>query len=101
MRFCRKNGKEKDSEPFQIFENHIFQEYTYKKITPCDICSQVLRGAYTLYSSFYWIQSWKLIHPICVERDWFQNEHVVSIPILIWLQIKQLWPSWISTPYAE
>ncbi|XP_071442733.1 uncharacterized protein Stacl isoform X4 [Hetaerina americana] len=23
---------------------HQFQEYTYKKITPCDICSQVLRG---------------------------------------------------------
>ncbi|OXA50232.1 hypothetical protein Fcan01_15232 [Folsomia candida] len=40
----KKNGKEKDSkEPFQIFENHIFQEYTYKKITPCDICSQILR----------------------------------------------------------
>ena len=28
-----------------IAENaHIFQEYTYKKITPCDICSQILRG---------------------------------------------------------
>lgn len=41
----RKNAKEKDNkEPFQIFENHIFQEYTYKKITPCDICSQILRG---------------------------------------------------------
>ncbi|CAG7691245.1 unnamed protein product [Allacma fusca] len=44
----KKNGKEKDKqasgEAFQIFENHIFQEYTYKKITPCDICSQVLRG---------------------------------------------------------
>ncbi|XP_015374181.1 PREDICTED: SH3 and cysteine-rich domain-containing protein 2-like isoform X7 [Diuraphis noxia] len=23
---------------------HQFQEYTYKKITPCDFCSQVLRG---------------------------------------------------------
>jgi len=23
---------------------HIFQEYTYKKITPCDVCSQILRG---------------------------------------------------------
>ncbi|XP_066244797.1 guanine nucleotide exchange factor VAV2 isoform X9 [Euwallacea similis] len=23
---------------------HNFQEYTYKKITPCDICSQILRG---------------------------------------------------------
>nr|XP_018898584.1 PREDICTED: uncharacterized protein LOC109031500 isoform X3 [Bemisia tabaci] len=23
---------------------HQFQEYTYKKITPCDVCSQVLRG---------------------------------------------------------
>jgi hypothetical protein len=29
----------------QIMENsHIFQEYTYKKITPCDVCSQILRG---------------------------------------------------------
>jgi len=29
----------------QIIENsHIFQEYTYKKITPCDVCSQILRG---------------------------------------------------------
>jgi len=28
-----------------IMENsHIFQEYTYKKITPCDVCSQILRG---------------------------------------------------------
>ncbi|XP_044736642.1 uncharacterized protein LOC123298621 [Chrysoperla carnea] len=25
-------------------EAHTFQEYTYKKITPCDVCSQVLRG---------------------------------------------------------
>lgn len=25
-------------------QRHIFQENTYKKITPCDVCSQVLRG---------------------------------------------------------
>jgi len=25
---------------------HQFQEYTYKKITPCDFCSQVLRGKF-------------------------------------------------------
>ena len=25
-------------------DQHVFQEYTYKKITPCDICSQILRG---------------------------------------------------------
>jgi hypothetical protein len=25
-------------------ENHNLQEYTYKKITPCDVCGQVLRG---------------------------------------------------------
>uniref|UniRef100_A0A336K301 CSON012985 protein n=1 Tax=Culicoides sonorensis TaxID=179676 RepID=A0A336K301_CULSO len=25
-------------------DNHNLQEYTYKKITPCDVCSQVLRG---------------------------------------------------------
>jgi len=31
--------------PPSIVENsHVFQEYTYKKITPCDVCSQVLRG---------------------------------------------------------
>ena len=23
---------------------HLFIEYTYKKITPCNLCSQVLRG---------------------------------------------------------
>ena len=28
-----------------IIENcHVFLENTYKKITPCDVCSQVLRG---------------------------------------------------------
>ena len=31
-----------------IIENcHVFLENTYKKITPCDICSQVLRGKMT------------------------------------------------------
>ena len=29
---------------------HVFQEYTYKKITPCDICSQILRGKYQYQS---------------------------------------------------
>ena len=29
--------------PPPILENsHVFQEYTYKKITPCDVCSQML-----------------------------------------------------------
>ena len=23
---------------------HVFQEYTYKKITPCDVCREILRG---------------------------------------------------------
>ena len=32
---------------------HIFQEYTYKKITPCDICSQILRGRYNGYIHYY------------------------------------------------
>ena len=33
---------------------HIFQEYTYKKITPCDICSQILRGKLnkTIYNAY-------------------------------------------------
>jgi hypothetical protein len=46
---CRKNGKDREG-PFPPGSldtaAHTFQEYTYKKITPCDICSQVLRGAY-------------------------------------------------------
>lgn len=29
-------------------DNHNLQEYTYKKITPCDICGQVLRGKCTV-----------------------------------------------------
>ena len=24
--------------------HYHFKEYTYKKITPCDVCSQILRG---------------------------------------------------------
>jgi len=40
-----KNGVPPGISPPQILENsHIFQEYTYKKITPCDVCSQILRG---------------------------------------------------------
>jgi hypothetical protein len=40
-----KNGKDIETTPPAVIENsHIFQEYTYKKITPCDICSQILRG---------------------------------------------------------
>ncbi|XP_021916458.1 SH3 and cysteine-rich domain-containing protein isoform X4 [Zootermopsis nevadensis] len=44
----RKNGKDREG-VFQAGGSldpaaHTFQEYTYKKITPCDICSQVLRG---------------------------------------------------------
>jgi len=46
---CRKNGKDREG-AFQAgsleASTHTFQEYTYKKITPCDGCSQVLRGAY-------------------------------------------------------
>lgn len=31
--------------PPPVLENsHQFQEYTYKNITPCDVCSQVMRG---------------------------------------------------------
>jgi len=30
---------------FNFYENqHVFQEYTYKKITPCDVCGEILRG---------------------------------------------------------
>ena len=44
--FCRlsKNGKDETGTPPVIEAAHIFQEYTYKKITPCDICSQILQG---------------------------------------------------------
>jgi hypothetical protein len=47
---CRKNGKDREG-AFQVAgldtTAHMFQEYTYKKITPCDVCLQVLRGAFT------------------------------------------------------
>nr|XP_024218743.1 uncharacterized protein LOC106690369 isoform X5 [Halyomorpha halys] len=38
----RRNGKELNM--ISGDSAHQFQEYTYKKITPCDVCSQVLRG---------------------------------------------------------
>ncbi|XP_031355896.1 SH3 and cysteine-rich domain-containing protein 2-like isoform X11 [Photinus pyralis] len=41
----RKNGSASNREvPRSDPDAHVFQEYTYKKITPCDICSQILRG---------------------------------------------------------
>nr|CAD7416339.1 unnamed protein product [Timema poppensis] len=42
----RKNGKETTTLQAANADPsvHAFQEYTYKKITPCDVCSQVLRG---------------------------------------------------------
>ncbi|CAG5040382.1 unnamed protein product [Parnassius apollo] len=41
----RRNGAARDAmRSGGESEAHNFQEYTYKKITPCDICSQVLRG---------------------------------------------------------
>lgn len=43
--FCRRNGAARDAmRAGGDSEAHNFQEYTYKKITPCDVCSQVLRG---------------------------------------------------------
>ncbi|XP_052738436.1 uncharacterized protein LOC112043704 isoform X3 [Bicyclus anynana] len=38
----RRNGTARDLRGDS--DAHNFQEYTYKKITPCDVCSQVLRG---------------------------------------------------------
>ncbi|RWS09061.1 uncharacterized protein B4U79_00209, partial [Dinothrombium tinctorium] len=39
-----KSGQDNASR-FNIYEGqHLFQEYTYKKITPCDVCREILRG---------------------------------------------------------
>ncbi|XP_055687718.1 uncharacterized protein LOC129792563 isoform X10 [Lutzomyia longipalpis] len=42
----RKNGAAATAERVRVGDGdtHNLQEYTYKKITPCDVCSQVLRG---------------------------------------------------------
>ncbi|XP_045516140.1 uncharacterized protein LOC123709075 isoform X5 [Pieris brassicae] len=40
----KRNGASRDAMRGVDSEAHNFQEYTYKKITPCDVCSQVLRG---------------------------------------------------------
>ncbi|KAF5281601.1 hypothetical protein FQR65_LT02921 [Abscondita terminalis] len=41
----RKNGSTTNRDiPRGDPDCHTFQEYTYKKITPCDVCSQILRG---------------------------------------------------------
>ncbi|XP_046668622.1 uncharacterized protein LOC124359657 isoform X11 [Homalodisca vitripennis] len=40
----RKNGRDSGLNLGVESTVHQFQEYTYKKITPCDVCSQVLRG---------------------------------------------------------
>lgn len=44
--FLRKNGSATTKDlPRTDPDAHNFQEYTYKKITPCDVCSQILRGS--------------------------------------------------------
>ncbi|XP_042220761.1 SH3 and cysteine-rich domain-containing protein 3-like isoform X16 [Homarus americanus] len=44
-RYFRKNAREKEKDAAAMFESaHIFQEYTYKKLTACDVCHQILRG---------------------------------------------------------
>ncbi|CRL05816.1 CLUMA_CG018842, isoform A [Clunio marinus] len=40
----KKNGNATANSQIRIDSEHNLQEYTYKKITPCDVCSQVLRG---------------------------------------------------------
>ncbi|KAF5303390.1 hypothetical protein FQA39_LY09981 [Lamprigera yunnana] len=41
----KKNGSAANRDiPRNDADAHNFQEYTYKKITPCDVCSQILRG---------------------------------------------------------
>ncbi|XP_046668557.1 uncharacterized protein LOC124359657 isoform X3 [Homalodisca vitripennis] len=40
----KKNGRDSGLNLGVESTVHQFQEYTYKKITPCDVCSQVLRG---------------------------------------------------------
>uniref|UniRef100_A0A1I8PL17 Stac-like n=1 Tax=Stomoxys calcitrans TaxID=35570 RepID=A0A1I8PL17_STOCA len=42
----RRNGAGGSSQPLRPNEDgsHHLQEYTYKKITACDVCSQILRG---------------------------------------------------------
>lgn len=47
----RRNGAARDAMRGADSEAHNFQEYTYKKITPCDVCSQVLRGKGILIAS--------------------------------------------------
>lgn len=42
----RRNGQSASAGRVYESEHHNLQEYTYKKITPCDVCSQVLRGKY-------------------------------------------------------
>ncbi|KAF2880558.1 hypothetical protein ILUMI_25611, partial [Ignelater luminosus] len=45
LKFFRKNGSAATRDlPRTDPDAHNFQEYTYKKITPCDVCSQILRG---------------------------------------------------------
>ena len=40
--------------PAVLDTSHQFQEYTYKNITPCDVCSQVMKGGCATYSHYSW-----------------------------------------------
>ena len=63
-----------------MIENaHIFQEYTYKKITPCDICSQILRGKL----DWNWNISKKLLKTFIPTNHW---DHTIETKYELFLQ---------------
>lgn len=44
-RFVKGFGGHDTGSRYSLYESqHVFQEYTYKKITPCDVCREVLKG---------------------------------------------------------
>lgn len=51
----RKNGNANINPTIRTDSEHNLQEYTYKKITPCDVCSQVLRGKCVCFSFIFFL----------------------------------------------
>lgn len=75
FKFYRKNGSANVTAT-RTDSEHNLQEYTYKKITPCDVCSQVLRGEL----AFKWFPIVvKLNHDFLVQILFNEKSNSLSI----------------------
>lgn len=96
QQFRRNGAAGTSSQPLRPNEDgsHHLQEYTYKKITACDVCSQILRG------KSWRMRIYKTPPPLIIlkhtSRSFWHRSHTSGIT-LPHLQTERSWRLRIST----